>query len=109
MTLGGDTVDEPYLAGVHHAHHAAHAAHHVPHHAAERVITPADAHLLHDHAAHHDALENAVVAHGIGEVRLGPAVARPGHRPAGPMGPHALCGHGENDPAVTEHLVNKIG
>src|SRR3546814_16900647 len=56
MALGGDTVDEPYLAGVHHAHHAAHAAHHVPHHAAKRVITHAAAHLLHAHAPPHAPL-----------------------------------------------------
>src|SRR3546814_19954818 len=34
VTLGGDTVDEPDLAGVHHVHHVAHATH-AAHHAAE--------------------------------------------------------------------------
>src|SRR3546814_19530447 len=68
VTLGGDTVDEPDLAGLHHVHLVAHATH-AAHQAAGRAVAHAAPPLLPAPALPHSSIEHTVV-HAASRVEL---------------------------------------
>src|SRR3546814_6729814 len=53
-------------------------------------------------------MEDAVWAHAIGGVGVGPAGGREGHRPVGPMVPNDRVGISEIDQAVLELFVEAV-